>query len=215
MARFDFAKCSEVDDDIIERALAPAQSMGEEPPRARAIALLQRMARVSTPAADAPRILDVLSRVAASSWVDGLLEVRLSGFGPATTIDILVFDGVSFERLMPSLSVGAPLEEFIQDVVRRREALEPLTTLWDDPGVELILRASGTPPESSRGVTHRTEALALEKKDTLKVEHPQVPKEAFRQTRPGARPAPTVRVPAARPAPGTQSGPGDGDDGWE
>lgn len=130
----DFGTCFEVDDDRIERALAPATTMDDALPRDRVFALLDRMAQVARPRQGGPRVLFVLARLATCDWLDGDLRVSVASDGSRTTIELMVFDGLVTTRLRPSVDMDVPFGEMELGVDRIAEWLAPLSVSERVPG---------------------------------------------------------------------------------
>jgi hypothetical protein len=169
--QFSFSTCLEVDAALVEQALAPATDLLTPPPRARLLALLQRMCQVAEPSRGAPRILLVLAKMARCPWLDGVLIVRVHAEDPYTRIDLLTDDGISLERLCPSARINAPFQEFARAARLRPDLLQPLfTDELDDR--RLHLRASERP--SSRSESD----LQVAARSLLKPERSERPKAA-------------------------------------
>ncbi len=227
MTALDFASCLDVTDEEIEAAFAPVKNLADTPPRERVAALLDRMAEVAQPGEGAGRILDVLGRMASSSWVEGELSVVVRGFGPFSEVDVLTYDGLSYTRILQPLAVSVPLAEFVEWVAKRGGCLGPLELAHDEPGVELQLHTFEPPPESIRMSRPPDEegvdavlnaegaAAAIHRKQTLKLSAVRVPKEAYRPDGPPPPASPTQKVPAVRPAVEPSPKRDDIDKGWE
>lgn len=205
----DFSTCFEVDQDLIETALAPAHSLADPAPRDKIFALIERMARVARPRQGAARMLTVFARLAECDWLEGELEILLCDLGEATGINVMLHDGLSFVRLHAPIQVGVPFIEFATAFERDPLAVSPLEEAPADPDV-LRLRASEA--TSSHGGRHAAalpasgdeEAVAdaepaapdadtveLLSKPTVRLRAVRIPREAYRddhrpQSKPGA-----------------------------
>jgi hypothetical protein len=144
--------CLAVTDDVIEAALAPARSMAEPTPRAKTLALIERMAEVAKPGRAAPKILVVLAHLALKDWLDGLLRVRLIGDPEVSVLELLVDDGLSSQRIMGPLRIDVPFDEFRRSLEMHPEFVLPLMVDGDleDRRVELYAtpqsRSNSFPP---------------------------------------------------------------------
>ena len=153
MSTWDIHSCSEVTDEDIEIALEPQRSPATPTPKERAVALLGKMAEVARPGDGAAKILVVLSRIAASGWIDGVLEVRVrpDPLANGVVIDARVDDGQNVSRLVRMLRVAAPFEEFDASVSLSAKRLLPLVpTPSTDGSLRLLARASSAGGPSSR-----------------------------------------------------------------
>ncbi|MCC6898029.1 MAG: hypothetical protein IT377_03590 [Polyangiaceae bacterium] len=136
----DFKSCDEISPELIERAFAPDSGS----PRDQVLKLVEKMARVATPGRGAPRILEVLARLAHSAWIEGTLDVVLRDFDLATQIDIRVDVGKHFERLR-TVSAAVPLAELAEWATDNPSAIAPLIVFDTRRDDELRLRrASGS-----------------------------------------------------------------------
>ncbi|MCS6901762.1 MAG: hypothetical protein RMJ98_19290, partial [Myxococcales bacterium] len=139
--QFSFTTCLEVNEVLVDQALAPSTDLSMPAPRTRIRALLQRMYEVAEPGKGAPRILLVLARLARCPWLEGVLVVRLRATQEGTHIDLLEDDGISPERFCPAAVIRAPFREFLRAVELRPDLLHPLVA--DEPLPDrLQLRAS-------------------------------------------------------------------------
>ena len=223
-AFLNFSSCEEVNDRRIHEVLAPAQSLDDAPPRARVLALLDRMAEVLEPSKGAERILVLLSRMADCDWLEGQLEVRLRVLDTGTRLDLLVFDGLSLERLHRPLLLNAPLAELLAFIDADPAAIFPLGLLEEKPGRELRLRSLGqssadaTPALTGSAVKPKRDSIAdqlepvandsrerlapgkddLQHKPTLKVKVVHIPREAYPDER---ERHPTAKVPRQKAEP--------------
>ncbi len=192
-----FATCFEVDQDLIEAALAPAQSLTDPAPRDKIFALIERMARVAKPRQGASRLLTVFARLAECGWLEGELEILLCDLGEATGIDVMLHDGLSFVRLHAPIRVGVPFEEFTTAFERDPLAVAPLEQAPADLDV---LRLRATEATRSRGARHAADFPVpatdlpelspdpppadaedeFEKKPTVRMAAVKIPREAYR-----------------------------------
>lgn len=186
----DFATCFEVDESLIERALAAPTSLEESTPREKVFALIERMASVARPRQGAARLLVVLAAVARASWLEGALEVWLRPLGDLTELELLLHDGLSYTRLCAPLLVAAPFKEFETSVARAAALLSPLEVAEGAPSGEIRLHA---PDESAPPSTHealKSDSFAplpseeLEPKPTLRIPAMRIPEEAYREDQP-------------------------------
>lgn len=205
----DFATCFEVDQELIEQALAPARSLTEPSPRDKVFALIERMAWIARPRQGVARLLTVFAKLAECSWLEGDLEILLCDLGEATGIDVMLHDGLSFVRLHPPIRVSVPFLEFTTAYERNPLAFSPLEQAPADLDV-LRLRATEAarnerdaadlptadelpadlePPPS----TARTSDLGF--KTTVRMPHLEIPREAYRDGHPPSSRA----APASRP----------------
>jgi hypothetical protein len=209
---FSFSTCIEVDEALVDLALAPSSDLSTPAPRARIRALLQRMYKVAEPGKGAPRILLVLSRLARCPWLEGILVVRLRAEKEGTHIDLLEDDGISPERFCPAAVINAPLREFHRAVQLRPDLLRPL--IADEPRPDRIeLRASSRAEVASiseMGVADRSllkpdraarPAASISQKKTVRTPPPERPRPTATALAPTAPPdaeaPPTVPRPAA------------------
>lgn len=146
MSLYEFASCLNVNEELIEEALAPTTDLTAPSPKQRIFALIERMLEVATPRAGAPRLLLVMAKLACCSWLDGILEVRLRADRGSTTLEILVDDGYAAERLQPIKRVGVPLDEFTRTAQARAAALMPLQIVEVTEDL-LVMRADQAPDE--------------------------------------------------------------------
>lgn len=205
-----FATCFEVDQDLIEAALAPAQSLTDPAPRDKIFALIERMGRIARPRQGAARLLMVFARLAECGWLEGDLEILLCDLGEATGIDVMLHDGLSFVRLHAPIRVGVPFEEFTTAFERDPLAVSPLEQAPADLDV---LRLRATEATRSRGARNAADfpvpkadlpdLLAeppesegeFETKPTVKMAAVRIPREAYRDGHPppdSRRPTPPV-----------------------
>lgn len=206
----DFQSCDEVDDDLIESAFAAPDEANQSLPKDRVFRLLDRMARVSRPSSGIARILWVLSCVSRASWLGGRLDVLVRESATGCEIDVRLDEGTRFDSLK-LLVLYAPLEELVAFAEENREILIPLQVFSDPGGGELRLRIPIVRPASGS-----MDPNDLHARDTTKVRVQKVPKEAYNAEALRASSRPTTRLPAVRPAPGTEAGkPDKTDDGWE
>lgn len=201
--------CDEVTPALIEAAFDPA---GDPHPAQRALRLLERMARIARPQSGAHRILEVLAKLAQADWIDGRLVVTLSDFGVATEVDVRVDDGQSTNRWR-SFSLAVPLSEFMQWARQRPGAIRPLAPFGEPLPDRLQLRAfapSSTPapaPEPASAqpvpapVTAHHRRPDMHRRQTVRLEGFELPKEAYRAAQPSQPELPEQRDTARPPAP--------------
>lgn len=146
--------CHDVDGAILDLVFAPSRSASEPTPRERAFSLLQRMAELAHPGDDVGPILDVLARMAGRSWVEGRLAVVIRSTGACSELDVLVYDGLTYTRLISPLQIAVPLDAFILQVACKGSALAPLELAHHLPGEEIELASSEVPPDSVRLLGH-------------------------------------------------------------
>jgi hypothetical protein len=204
---FSFSTCLEVDEALVDQALAPSADLSIPAPRARIRALLRRMCEVAEPNKGAPRILLVLSRLARCPWLEGILVVRLRAKEQGTHIDLLEDDGISPERFCPAVVINAPFREFQRAVQLRPDLLRPLIADEAQPD-RIELRASSRVEVASiseQGVANRSllkpdraarPAASISQKKTVRSLPPERP-------RPAAPEPPAPAFPAPAP-PGTE-----------
>ncbi len=199
MTRFDFATCFEVDDELIAEALAPAGSLNEASPRDKVLALLERMAEVSSPRQGASRALIVLAGVCGCSWLEGTLNVKLGSVGDQTIIELAVDDGLNLNRLHSPLVFHVPLLEFEQTVRRRPADIQPLyPAKITNQNIELHTGSEGeaTGEEAVASSVFRPErplrsaasGAGPQHTPTVKVRAVKIPPEAYREDDPRSRP---------------------------
>jgi hypothetical protein len=183
----DFDTCFEVDEALIERALAPPASLEEPTPREKIFALIERMAAVARPRQGAARLLVVLATVARASWLEGALEVWLRPLGELTEIELLLHDGLSYTRLCSPLLVGAPFDEFEMSIARAANLLAPLELADGAPSGEIRLHApdKSAPPSTRAALSSESFAPPpgdeLQHKQTVKIPVVRIPAEAYRE----------------------------------
>ncbi|HMR09083.1 MAG TPA: hypothetical protein PKA88_25055 [Polyangiaceae bacterium] len=217
----DFTSNRDVSDSMIEEAFAPARNLTDPPPGDRVFSLVWRMVEVAVPGDGAGRLLQVLARLAKAGWVEGALDVLLQKHEDGTVLDVLVFDGLSYQRSFQTLLLPVPLSEFVEFFAMNQSNLAPLTLVRDVPGEELNLAALDGPPPSQSG--RPVFQPDLSHKPTLRLERVTVPEEAIpshvENPPPTTRPtephyARTVRIPAVRST--TQESTGtDVDEDWD
>ena len=185
--QFEISSCREVNAKLIRAALTPPKNLKEPSPRDKVIDVLNRMAKVAKPNDEAGRVLDVLARVATQSWVDGTLDVLVERSETnATVIDILAYDGLNYQRPLPSVLFEVPHAEFVEWVARFSGQLSPLTIVDDEPGIRLRLVATG---QRELPDYHPED----DDEKTVKIARSELPKEAYRKSSAAHR-APTLRM---------------------
>ena len=192
-----FTSNRDLDDAVIEAAFEPARQLTDPPPSDRVLALILRMVEVARPEDGAGRILDVLARLARAEWIEGGLDVLLQQHEEGTVLDVLVFDGLSYQRSFQTLLVPVGLPEFVEWFAMNQRELSPLALVRDVPGEELNLAAlDGPQPTHSSRPVFQPE---VERKPTLRLPRVTVPEEAIptkvHHTPPAGQPA------QAQPAP--------------
>lgn len=193
-----FTSNTEVDDALIEAAVAPPRSLTDQPPSERVLALLERMAEVARPGEESGRMLDVLAHVARSTFVEGLLDVLLQADPEGTVMDVLVYDGLNFQRAFPTWLVPVPLHEFLEWIARRGSELSPLELIKDIPGTEVHLQATREAPKSMRPTVPPEPA---HQSPTLRIAKLRMPHEALA----------SAPASAEEPPPATRRAPAQGD----
>ena len=112
--------------------------------------LLTHLARIAQPKQGAPKIMLLFGRMAGAPcpWLDGRLHVQLVGVGATTVVDLASDLGFAMrERLFPTLTLGAPFEEFTLAVERVPALIAPLIVKTDSARrMALVLR-----PDADRG----------------------------------------------------------------
>jgi hypothetical protein len=129
------ARCLDLREHDIAAAVASRQSTQQ---------LLVHLAACSAPGTGVAKVLLVFARMATSAceWIDGGLHVELVASGDTTRIDAATELGGGFrERLLPSATFHAPLEEFTRAVERVPHLIAPLT-MRGKPGKRVTLSAS-------------------------------------------------------------------------
>lgn len=202
--QFSFTTCLEVNEALVEEALAPAADLLTPTPRKRVLGLLQRMFQVAEPGQGAPRILLVLSRLARCPWLEGALVVRLRADAEGTRIELLEDDGIAPERLCPVTVIKAPLREFERAVQLRPDLLKPL--IRDEiQGPQLVLRATERVEVDSVGALGIVDRSLLQPERAARPQA-QVPPPitwsksgpaVVPRTDPEQRPAPAIEAPRA------------------
>ncbi len=185
-----FTSNHDLDDSVLEAAFEPARKLTDPPPGDRVLALILRMVEVARPEDGAGRILEVLARLARAEWIEGGLDVLLQQHEDGTVLDVLIFDGLSYQRSFQTLLVPVGLSEFVEWFAVNMRELSPLVLVRDVPGEELNLAAlDGSPPQSSRPVFQPE----VERKPTLRLPRVTVPEEAIptkvHHTPPAGQPA--------------------------
>jgi hypothetical protein len=122
MGQFSSLKsCMEMSEKDVMTALGSREECKE---------LLARFAEIAKPGSGAPRLLFLFARMAtiACAWVEGDLRIELKLDGDTTSIDIVSELGPGLrERFLPTLTIQAPLSEFVHAVERFPHAISPLT----------------------------------------------------------------------------------------
>jgi hypothetical protein len=218
----DFTSNRDVSDSMIETAFAPARSLKEPSPSERVLALVLRMVEVAKPADGAGRLLQVLARLAKAGWVEGALDVLFQKHEDGTVLDVLVFDGLSYQRSFQTLLVPVPISEFVEWFAMNQSNLMPLTLVRDVPGEELNLAAlDGPPPSQSARPVFQPDTSH---KPTLRLKRVTVPEEAIpshlQKPPPTQHPtqphsAKTVRIPAVNAQPAKKGSGTDLDEEWD
>ncbi|MEZ4220770.1 MAG: hypothetical protein R3B13_07545 [Polyangiaceae bacterium] len=162
---------------VIEAAFAPAESLTDLPPGERVLALVVHMVEIARPGEGAGRILDVLARLANAPWIEGSLDVLCQRHDEGTVLDVLVFDGLNYQRTLRTLLVPVPLSEFVEWFAMHQRELSPLALVRDVPGEELNLAAEDRPPPSD--VAKPVFQPDISHKPTLRLQKVDVPAEAI------------------------------------
>jgi hypothetical protein len=92
--------------------------------------LLLRFVEIAAPGSGAPRLLFLFARMAtiACPWVEGDLRIELKLDGETTRVDTMSELGPGVrERLLPTVTIPAPLGEFVVAVERFPAVISPLT----------------------------------------------------------------------------------------
>ena len=91
-------------------------------------ALLLHAAKISRPGEGASKVLLALARMAMSSsdWVDGDLRADLVANGERTDVDVKSISGGVIERVFPTFTLDAPIDEFTRAVRLVPKMIEPL-----------------------------------------------------------------------------------------
>jgi hypothetical protein len=106
-------------------------------------ALLERLAKVSSPREGAPKVLIILARLAQEEveWIEGMLRVELAESGEGTAIDVLCELGVGMrERVFPPFTMNAPLAEFTRVAESAPKSVAPLS-IRSKSARKLVLKA--------------------------------------------------------------------------
>lgn len=123
----DFASlesCADLTPEAAESAASSAKAIE---------ALLTRAAEIGKPDEGCPKILLAIARIAGKPWVEGELRIELSGDDATTTITILTDLGFNVvERVVPAVTIGAPLDEFIRAVELARHLVDPFVPIVGD-----------------------------------------------------------------------------------
>ena len=112
--------CMELRDTHITRAVSSSEAMES---------LLTRFAEIASPGKGAPIILAALARLGTTAchWIDGELQVELSGDDTKTKISTSTALGGGFrEKLFPDSVLRVPLEEFSRGIQRAPRLINPL-----------------------------------------------------------------------------------------
>ncbi len=179
--RTDFTSIAELSADDVEAAFDPPRSNADTTPRQRVLALLLRMTEVARPAVgDARRILELLGRVAACSWVEGQLAIAVRAVGDGSELDVLTYDGLSYSRLRQPMLLPISLDEFVVEVAKNGGTFGALHLNFDEPSVEIQLAAFEAPPDS----VNLPEAMLESdpppsRKSTSRLAAVRLPEEAF------------------------------------
>jgi hypothetical protein len=160
----DIETCFEVSDELIGDALRAPDSLREPSPRQKVFALLDHMRDIARPRRGAARILSVIAQMSTCEWIDGYLEVRVTGDGRSTAIDLLVDDGIGLERLRPTLRLAVPFEELRKVAATRAASLAPMVVKGTitEGGFRLTTwnrsRCSTRPPTAAESALPRPQA---------------------------------------------------------
>ena len=91
-------------------------------------ALLLHASKISRPGEGASKVLLALARMAMSSsdWVEGDLRADFVAAGERTDVDVKAVSGGVIERVFPTFTLDAPLDEFVRAVRLVPKMIEPL-----------------------------------------------------------------------------------------
>ena len=118
--------CFDVTEQVLTQTLQEPGDLRQPSARQKVYALLDHMAAIGKPKQGAVKILLVLSRMATREWIEGDLEVRVSGDDVETRLEIFVNDGLSLQKIRPPLALAVPYEEFRRAISAKAEMLAPL-----------------------------------------------------------------------------------------
>lgn len=113
-------------------------------------ALLEHAASISAPRQGGSRILLIFARIASSGsdWLDGALRVEVRAVAEGSLVDVYAEIGAGLrERVLPSVTMRVPIEEFLAAIKRVPQAIAPLSVVEPAAGslVHLVLRAGEVP----------------------------------------------------------------------
>lgn len=201
------SSCHEVDRSVLERVFAPPRYASEAPVRERVLALVGRMTELAESNRDVETLLGVLARMARSSWLDGQLAVAVDAHAEGSELDLLVYDGLSYERMVRPMPVRVTLDVWVASIVPKVEELAPLRLVFHEPGqgIQLVADALGAATSPPPPSVHRRETTAV---STVRI-----PSEALRPEE--AARIPTAKVPRVTPGSYSQRNSDPGDEGWE
>ena len=93
------------------------------------VELTLRFAEIARPGSGSARLLFLFARMAtiACGWIDGDLSIEIKLDGDATRVDVMSELGAGLrERLLPSVKIPAPFEEFVLAIERFPHFIHPL-----------------------------------------------------------------------------------------
>jgi hypothetical protein len=141
----DFASlesCADLTPEAAEGAASSAKAMES---------LLTRAAAIGKPDEGCAKILLAIARMAGKPWVEGELRIELSGDDTTTTIQILTDLGFNVvERVVPAVTIGAPLDEFVRAVELARHLVDPFVPIVGDGTMVLAAPPSDDDVEAIR-----------------------------------------------------------------
>jgi len=137
--------CADITDSLVVDAAKSRDDMHR---------LLLHAAKISCPGEGASKILLALARMGMSSndWVEGDLRADFVASGEKTVVDVKRASGGVLERVFPTLTFDAPLDEFVRAVRLVPRMFQPLLAhalsddhlvfvsnqvLYDEPPLEI------------------------------------------------------------------------------
>jgi hypothetical protein len=138
-------RCADITEAHVIQAARSREQMRE---------LLMHAAKISRPGEGAAKVMLALARMAMSSsdWVEGDLRADLRANGDRIDVDVKSVSGGVIERVFPTFTLDAPLEELMRAVQMVPNMIDPL--FMHAPSAEHVVLVSSEelydelPPES-------------------------------------------------------------------
>jgi hypothetical protein len=112
-------RCADISDSHVIQAAKSRESMRE---------LLLYAAKISKPGEGAAKVLLAFARMAMSTsdWVEGDLRVDIHAKGERIDVDVKAVSGGVIERVFPTFTLDAPIDEIVRAVQLVPRMIEPL-----------------------------------------------------------------------------------------